>query len=290
MSKNKRLFILEKAIELFSTHGFEAVSIQDITDYCGISKGAFYLSFKSKDELMIAILEHLLTSVYLIFDRAVSNVIEPQLRLQKLFEELLSFMRMNRGIATYFIYEPIHMHWKNKDLVCVLAKYEQEIRTVLGQLLEAVYSNKIAPIKQDLILCLTSLFKMYFEYVCLRGLDIDTSMLARSLVEKTNILANAEYKYALHNEHLEILSQQHKFGEEELSILKARMIQDIKERLNEEINSLLKHALEQVKLQLEHASPEPTLLYAYSSLLREYTHYEDLAIRLRSYTKTMFPL
>ncbi len=43
---------MEKALELFSEQGFEATSVQQITERCGISKGAFYLSFKTKDELV----------------------------------------------------------------------------------------------------------------------------------------------------------------------------------------------------------------------------------------------
>ena len=54
----KKQLIMEKALELFAEQGFEATSVQQITDHCGISKGAFYLSFKSKDELILALIDH----------------------------------------------------------------------------------------------------------------------------------------------------------------------------------------------------------------------------------------
>ena len=50
--------IIEKASELFAENGFGATSVQDITDACGISKGSFYLSFKSKDSLLFSIFEY----------------------------------------------------------------------------------------------------------------------------------------------------------------------------------------------------------------------------------------
>src|SRR4051794_27675956 len=53
----KKQLIMEKALELFAEQGFEATSVQQITDHCGISKGAFYLSFKSKDELILALID-----------------------------------------------------------------------------------------------------------------------------------------------------------------------------------------------------------------------------------------
>ena len=41
----KKQLIMEKAAELFAKQGFEATSVQQITDYCGISKVPFiYLS------------------------------------------------------------------------------------------------------------------------------------------------------------------------------------------------------------------------------------------------------
>ena len=54
----KKQLIMDKALELFAKQGFSATSIQQITDHCGISKGAFYLSFKSKDALILAIIDH----------------------------------------------------------------------------------------------------------------------------------------------------------------------------------------------------------------------------------------
>ncbi|MGV2541462.1 TetR/AcrR family transcriptional regulator, partial [Bacillus pumilus] len=36
---------------LFAKKGFSSTTIQEIADECGISQGAFYLHFKSKEEL-----------------------------------------------------------------------------------------------------------------------------------------------------------------------------------------------------------------------------------------------
>ena len=57
----KKQLIMEKALELFAKQGFEATSVQQITEHCGISKGAFYLSFKSKDELILALIDYFMT-------------------------------------------------------------------------------------------------------------------------------------------------------------------------------------------------------------------------------------
>jgi TetR/AcrR family transcriptional regulator, cholesterol catabolism regulator len=49
--------IVKKGIHLFLKTSFKATSIQHITDALGITKGAFYWHFKSKDELLLIIIE-----------------------------------------------------------------------------------------------------------------------------------------------------------------------------------------------------------------------------------------
>lgn len=49
--------IVRESIQLFLKTSFKATSIQNITDALGITKGAFYWHFKSKDELLETIIE-----------------------------------------------------------------------------------------------------------------------------------------------------------------------------------------------------------------------------------------
>jgi AcrR family transcriptional regulator len=49
----------EKSIRLFETHGLRKTSVDDITQAVGISKGAFYLFYASKEELFLEILEQM---------------------------------------------------------------------------------------------------------------------------------------------------------------------------------------------------------------------------------------
>jgi AcrR family transcriptional regulator len=54
---NMRDRIVDKGIKLFLKTSFKATSIQHITESLGITKGAFYWHFKSKDELLLTIIE-----------------------------------------------------------------------------------------------------------------------------------------------------------------------------------------------------------------------------------------
>jgi AcrR family transcriptional regulator len=52
-----QLRTLRAALELFAEHGVSATSYQMIADAVGVTKGAIYHQFKTKDELVIAVAE-----------------------------------------------------------------------------------------------------------------------------------------------------------------------------------------------------------------------------------------
>ena len=62
-SEETRTKIMESAIKLFSTNGFNKASVDDICEEAGISKGAFYHHFKSKQELFLALLDGWLAAI-----------------------------------------------------------------------------------------------------------------------------------------------------------------------------------------------------------------------------------
>jgi AcrR family transcriptional regulator len=54
---------MESAIKLFSNNGYNKASVDDICAEAGISKGAFYHHFKSKQELFLALLDGWLQTI-----------------------------------------------------------------------------------------------------------------------------------------------------------------------------------------------------------------------------------
>ncbi len=55
-----KLRILKVARTLYSTHGFEGTTLDDIITASGVTKGAFYHYFKSKESLCIAVLDEVI--------------------------------------------------------------------------------------------------------------------------------------------------------------------------------------------------------------------------------------
>jgi AcrR family transcriptional regulator len=55
--------VLDAALELFTEHGFEGTSLQDIADRLGVTKAAVYYHFHTKDELLRALVEPAFTEL-----------------------------------------------------------------------------------------------------------------------------------------------------------------------------------------------------------------------------------
>jgi AcrR family transcriptional regulator len=83
----------EKGAKLFEKHGLRKTSVDELTEVVGISKGAFYLFFDSKEELFLEILEELEKDFRArIFDFASS----PKTKARPLLANLL-----NRALLTW---------------------------------------------------------------------------------------------------------------------------------------------------------------------------------------------
>jgi AcrR family transcriptional regulator len=54
---------MDAAVKLFSTRGFRAASVDEICEEAGISKGAFYHHFESKQALFLALLDGWLQAI-----------------------------------------------------------------------------------------------------------------------------------------------------------------------------------------------------------------------------------
>lgn len=159
--KNK--LIIENAIKLFSTNSISSTSIQDIATESGISKGAFYLHFKSKDALVVAIIDYYSDLITSCIQKSDYDELIPReqynLKLTDLFESIL----------------------KHKDFILVQMKdpsipLTDEMKSSLKRLnykmtqfhqnyLTELYGKQIKPILWDLTLIIDGLFHSYLKFL-----------------------------------------------------------------------------------------------------------------------------
>lgn len=92
--KSKEKIIIEEAVKLFSRKGFSTTSIQEIAKASGISKGAFYLHFKSKDALFLSIITSYIDEIQTEIDAISAQELPPKdkftLQLITIFKKILN--------------------------------------------------------------------------------------------------------------------------------------------------------------------------------------------------------
>ncbi|WP_174612969.1 TetR/AcrR family transcriptional regulator [Virgibacillus ihumii] len=75
--------LLDAAVQLFQRHGFHATSVADITKACGISKGAFYKHFSSKENMILELLQRYYDDMFREADRFAEGVQQTPLLVLK---------------------------------------------------------------------------------------------------------------------------------------------------------------------------------------------------------------
>lgn len=177
---------MEHALDLFSEQGFLATSVQEIAERSGISKGAFYLSFKSKDELILELIHHSLQEFIAITDRLVSEGDSDEL-LFNFYEHHFNQFLKQSGFGRLFMQE--QTHFLDEDFLAQVSGYNRLFQDATLILIEKVYGEKVKEKKYDLVYTVLGLMKSYMEMLLLSDLPFDAKQLATSLVEKTDILA-----------------------------------------------------------------------------------------------------
>ncbi|MFA9457662.1 TetR family transcriptional regulator [Halalkalibacter sp. AB-rgal2] len=110
---NKLPLIVDAAIIRFKEKGFEHTSVSDIVKQAGVAQGTFYLYFKSKNELVPAIAERILTTLFESIQENVDDhastieiltiVVDETFAITDQYDELIKLCYS--GLAYYHTYE-----------------------------------------------------------------------------------------------------------------------------------------------------------------------------------------
>lgn len=187
MTKRKNL-IIEKASELFADNGFDATSVQDITDACGISKGAFYLSFKSKESLLFAIFEYFSNKLI----EGMGSLYDMDVSARERFE--LFFSIQFEEIARYSDFILMQMREQTTpgsgEMLGLINELRQKTYVMQEKIIIDVYGDKIREHLPDLHVLLGGLTKGYIEIIIFNKDFLDYKGLASYIVARIDSLVD----------------------------------------------------------------------------------------------------
>jgi TetR/AcrR family transcriptional regulator, cholesterol catabolism regulator len=104
-----RQALIDSALKLFGAQGYAATSVQEITDAAGVTKGAFYHHFESKEDLLRLIHDEFLDYQLAILKVALDQETDPETRLRDLLRALLESTARYMANVTIFYQERRHL-------------------------------------------------------------------------------------------------------------------------------------------------------------------------------------
>lgn len=234
----KKQLIMDKALILFAENGIIDTSIQQITEQCGISKGAFYLAFQSKDELINALVDQFMTQFITDSDRIVNQVSKEEL----LYEFLMSssrFREKHQAFSNVYIKE--QMHKMNETMFERILYYDRLLNEVLFRLVDRLYEEKTRNEKYELIYIIKTFMQMYqiFSFQMEKEININTFVAA--IIEKIEIIAQYSTKTMMTDEMRLFLDMDNVVIEKETILGKIDMV------LNEVEEPIIVESLELLK-------------------------------------------
>lgn len=180
--QEKKITIIERATEIIAKKGYHAASIQEIAVASKLSKGAFYLYFKSKEELMAEILRYhikLITEEIEKIDQLdMESREKAKLRLATMMRELVkrgNFIIMQRHDIDSEIGKEMELFF--------LEEMEKGRRKTELDLLE-VYGKESKAYLKDLRMLQEGILSQIIGDMLLHGLVLDLDRTASYILER----------------------------------------------------------------------------------------------------------
>lgn len=267
----RKQLIIDSALHLFSEKGIEATSVQQITDYCGISKGAFYLSFKSKDELVFSIIEHFMNNIIREVDQAVNEVDTPSEKLHIYFVHTFKVMSQYTGFAEILMKENVSAI--NEALIERVKFYVELSKKNLEKLLFDVFGAQIEGKQYDLVVVVNGMVQSYLQYFFETCQTIDIEKLADSLVEKTTLLAT-KTKIIFLNRQSQLYRNMENYSIE-------RIIEELNQLQDRTNNQLELESVQLLQQELQFETPRQAIIIGLISILEKNDSFNWITLYLK---------
>ncbi len=136
----RRNEILDVAQQLFYTKGYEQTAVRDIISEIGIAKGTFYHHYNSKEELLDALLERMLTQSLTILSPIVADDNMPAIeKLHQFFTQAGNFKLENETFLRAIIpvwYQDSNAIMREKTKALSLKKIAPQLSIIIHQGIE----------------------------------------------------------------------------------------------------------------------------------------------------------
>ncbi|OQM45129.1 hypothetical protein B6A27_13965 [Anoxybacillus sp. UARK-01] len=185
--KEKERLIIEAAMKLFARKGVSSTSIQDITNACGIPKGSFYFYFKSKDELLIKLLEQFFNHLKEKTKQIETVYDDPKKRFMKQLSVQLKEILEHKEIFITQMHENLKEH--NQKIEALLQDIRSDFFHFFTTNLKKIYGRAIDKYIVDANIIIQGIFFSFIQFLVLEnGVRVDEEKLAKYILQTTDDL------------------------------------------------------------------------------------------------------
>ena len=168
----------------------------------------------------------------------------------------------------------------NEEFIIKMRTYDLSLDEVILSMVERLYGDKIKQTKHDVMYCIKGFMKTYSELFLFYDLPLDLDLLARSLVEKTNLLARHITVPFISTE---LAQLRHQPTNEEAT--NEQILEIIEQTIQEIEESIEKESLLLLKQQLLEPTLSPALVKGLLENIRTHPHCKWVSYLLRNYFK-----
>ncbi|AYA77646.1 TetR/AcrR family transcriptional regulator [Bacillus sp. Y1] len=176
--------IIEVSMRLFASKGFSTTSIQEIATESGISKGAFYLHFKSKDDLLLAILKYHFEMIEKAFSEQTINIQSPREKLICQQMVLFSHFITHRDFLIMLTKEQAIP--RNETIKQLLLEKQMESHQHYRRSIIEIYGPDIEPYSWDITIILEGMIKSYMGVLLFSSPDFNIRQVTEFILRRTD--------------------------------------------------------------------------------------------------------
>lgn len=136
----------------------------------------------------MTLIDHFMAQLHELMDDIV-NTADKERVLYKFYYETYQYFFKHIDFAKFFLKELPSLSLNNDDLYVLFRNHDKKTEQTILRLLNKVYGQSVEPLKYDLMQCIKLFIGMYGELLIRSAANIDFQLLAKSLTDKTNVLA-----------------------------------------------------------------------------------------------------
>jgi AcrR family transcriptional regulator len=155
-----RIRVVEAALGLFAEHGISGTSLQMIADAIGVTKAAVYHQYNSKDEIVLAVAQVVMTRLDAAATRAEAERSRARAR-EVMVEQMIGLAVETRGMASVLQQDPVMLRFLQEhapfrrvmervNRVLMGGASEPRARVLAATLSAAIAGTVIHPLALDL--------------------------------------------------------------------------------------------------------------------------------------------